>query len=110
MVSLQPKKKKNRNVKVWHDICRYMDVKELYVSEGNVIGSTFVLTILENGVPNLTWYMGNSKVEEKNPIISKRYDGSMKIEYGEPNLFGVRQVLCFIDSSGKLENRWEKIK
>ena len=87
-----------------------MSVRELYVSEGNVVGSTYVLMILEDGTPSLTWYMGNQKVEEDNPTISKRYDGSMKIEYGEENLFGVRQVLCFIDSSGQLEERWDRIK
>ena len=87
-----------------------MGVKELYVFEGNVVGSTYVLMILEDGTPSLTWYMGNQKVEEDNPTISKRYDGSMKREYGEENLFGVRQVLCFIDSSGKLEERWDRIK
>ena len=87
-----------------------MGIKELYVSEGNVVGSTFVLMVLEDGTINLTWYMGNKSVKENNPIISKRYDGSMKVEYGEENLFGVRQVLCFVDSSGKLEDRWERIK
>lgn len=87
-----------------------MSVRELYVSEGNVVGSTFVLIVLEDGTINLTWYMGNKSVKENNPIISKRYDGSMKVEYGEENLFGVRQVLCFVDSSGKLEDRWERIK
>jgi hypothetical protein len=87
-----------------------MGVKELYVSEGNVVGSTFVLIVLEDGTLSLTWYMGNKSVKEDNPIISKRYDGSMKVEYGEENLFGVRQVLCFVDSSGKLEDRWDRIK
>jgi hypothetical protein len=87
-----------------------MGVKELYVSEGNVVGSTFVLIVLEDGTLNLTWYMGNKSVKEDNPIISKRYDGSMKVEYGEENLFGARQVLCFVDSSGKLEYRWDRIK
>ena len=87
-----------------------MGVKELYVSEGNVVVSTYVFMILEDGTPSLIWYMGNQKVEEDNPTISKRYDGSMKIEYGEENLFGVRQVLCFIDSSGQLEERWDRIK
>jgi hypothetical protein len=87
-----------------------MVVKELYVSDGNVVGSTFVFMITESGVPSLTWYMGNNKVIEKNPIISKKHDGSIKIEYGEQNLFGIRQVLCFIDSSGKLEERWDRIK
>lgn len=87
-----------------------MGVKELYVSDGNVVDSTYVFMILEDGTPSLTWYMGNQKVEEDNPTISKRYDGSMKIEYGEENLFGVRQVLCFIDSSGQLEKRWDRIK
>ena len=60
-----------------------MGVKELYVSDGNVVGSTYVLMILEDGTPSLIWYIGNQKVEEDNPTISKRYDGSMKIEYGE---------------------------
>ena len=87
-----------------------MGVKELYVSDGNVVDSTYVFMILEDGTPSLTWYMGNQKVEEDNPTISKMYDGSMKIEYGEENLFGVRQVLCFIDSSGQLEKRWDRIK
>ena len=87
-----------------------MGVKELYVSEGNVVDSTYVFMILEDGTLSLTWYMGNQKAEEDNPTISKRYDGSMKIEYGEENLFGVRQVLCFIDSSGQLEERWDRIK
>lgn len=87
-----------------------MGVKELYVSDGNVVDSTYVFMILEDGTLSLTWYMGNQKVEEDNPTISKRYDGSMKIEYGEENLFGVRQVLCFIDSSGQLEERWDRIK
>ena len=87
-----------------------MGVKELYVSDGNVVDSTYVFMILEDGTPSLTWYMGNQKVEEDNPTISKRYDGSMKIEYGEENIFGVRQVLCFIDSSGQLEKRWDRIK
>ena len=87
-----------------------MGVKELYVSDGNVVDSTYVFMILEDGTLSLTWYMGNQKVEEDNPTISKRYDGSMKIEYGEENLFGVRQVLCFIDSSGQVEERWDRIK
>ena len=69
-----------------------MGVKELYVSEGNVVGSTYVLMILEDSTPSLTWYMGNSKVEEKNPIISKRYDGSMKIEYGEETYTNRRKI------------------
>ena len=87
-----------------------MGVKELYVSDGNVVDSTYVFMILEDGTPSLTWYMGNQKVEEDNLTISKRYDGSMKIEYGEENLFGGRQVLCFIDSRGQLEERWDRIK
>ena len=69
-----------------------MGVKELYVSEGNVVGSTYVLMILEDSTPSLTWYMGNSKVEEKNPTISKRYDGSMKIEYGEETYTNRRKI------------------
>lgn len=69
-----------------------MGVKELYVPEGNVVGSTYVLMILEDGTPSLTWYMGNQKVEEDNPTISKRYDGSMKIEYGEETYTNRRKI------------------
>lgn len=69
-----------------------MGVKELYVSEGNVIGSIYVLMILEDGTPSLTWYMGNQKVEEDNPTISKRYDCSMKIEYGEETYTNRRKI------------------
>ena len=69
-----------------------MGVKELYVSEGNVVGSTYVLMILEDGTPSLTWYMGNQKVEEDSPTISKRYDGSMKIEYGEETYTNRRKI------------------
>lgn len=69
-----------------------MGVKELYVSDGNVIGSIYVLMILEDGTPSLTWYMGNQKVEEDNPTISKRYDGSMKIEYGEETYTNRRKI------------------
>ena len=69
-----------------------MGVKELYVSEGNVVGSTYVLMILEDGTPSLTWYMGNQKVEEDNPTISKRYDGSMKIDYGEETYTNRRKI------------------
>ena len=87
-----------------------MGVKELYVSDGNVVGSTYVLMILEDGTPSLTWYMDNNSVKEDNRIISKRYEGSMKVEYGAENLFGARQVLCFIDSRGQLEERWDRIK
>lgn len=69
-----------------------MGVKELYVSDGNVVGSTYVLMILEDGTPSLIWYMGNQKVEEDNPTISKRYDGSMKIEYGEETYTNRRKI------------------
>lgn len=69
-----------------------MGVKELYVSDGNVVGSTYVFMILEDGTPSLIWYMGNQKVEEDNPTISKRYDGSMKIEYGEETYTNRRKI------------------
>lgn len=48
--------------------------------------------ILEDGTPSLIWYMGNQKVEEDNPTISKRYDGSMKIEYGEETYTNRRKI------------------
>ncbi len=86
------------------------DIKEMYVSRKDVLKSRYILTIMDDGSLNLSWYMGDMKVEEKEPTLSRRYDGSMKIEYGEKNLLGVRQTMCFSDSNGKLEKEWEKIK
>lgn len=48
--------------------------------------------ILEDGTPSLIWYMGNQKVEEDNPTISKRYDSSMKIEYVEETYTNRRKI------------------
>ena len=87
-----------------------MGVREMYLSDGNVKGSHYVLTIMEDGSLNLMWYMGVTKILEKNPIISKKCNGTIKIEYGVPNLLGTRQALDFIDETGNLSERWTKIK
>ena len=64
--------------------------------------------ILEDGTPSLTWYMGNQKVEEDNPTISKRYDGSMKIEYGEETYTNRRKIKRKNNKFNKLIGTWVK--
>ena len=90
----------------------YMEnnIKEMYVSRKDVLKYRYVLCIMYDGSVTLSWYMGDMKVDEKEPTLCRRYDGSMKIEYGEKNLLGVRQTMCFSDANGKLEKEWEKIK
>ena len=68
-----------------------------------------MLEVKKDGTLEMNWYMGNAKTKEENPILVKKSDGSMKLEYGEGNLFGIRRRLPFTDKDGNLEERWTKI-
>lgn len=86
-------------------------VKEIYVSDGNIADSKYTLIIMSDGTVRLTWYQGAVRSIEKEPIIVKRGIGNCAfIEYGVPNLFGIRASLPFMDEEGDLVERWEKIK
>ena len=76
-----------------------MGVKELYVSDGNVVDSTYVFMILEDGTPSLTWYMGNQKVEEK---LKKRIQNDID-KYDECISNGIN-VLYFTYELNKIPN------
>ena len=82
----------------------------MYLSNGNVKAAKYVLSVMEDGSIQLVWYMGTTKYVEKNPEIHKKYDGSMVIEYGTPNLLGTRMTLSFSDEKGNLSEKWTKIK
>lgn len=84
--------------------------KEVYVTNANTPNSRYVLMRMIDGTLKFNWYDEESVIHEEEPILVKKGDGSMKLEFGEKNLFGIRQNLPFIDSDGNLEDRWDRIK
>jgi hypothetical protein len=86
------------------------NIKELYVTNGTIMASKYVLTVMNGGTLSLVWYIGASRIPQGDPIMVKSHDKSMMVEYGAKNLFGTRASLPFLNSEGKLEPRWEKIK
>ena len=86
-----------------------MDVKEMYLCDGERVGSKYLLTVHEDGLLRLKWCCGNVSEAQVNPIMVK-VRNKMMLEYGEPNLFQIRRRLPFTDENGKLEPKWTKIK
>ena len=84
------------------------EVKEIYVSDSSIKDSKNVLLVYENGELDLKWCCANVVERQVNPILVK-VGRSMKLEYGEPNLFQVRQMIPFQNEQGQLEPCWEKI-
>ena len=84
--------------------------KEVYVTNASTPNSKYVLMRMTDGTLIFNWYDAESIVHEEEPVLIKNDDNSMRLEFGEKNLFGIRQTLSFIDSSGNLEKRWERIK
>ena len=82
----------------------------MYVTEGDGKNSHYILMVNSDGSLNLNWYDNSSKTVEDEPIMVKRSNGSMMLEYGEKNLFGIRRAIPFLDNKGNLESRWERIK
>ena len=83
-------------------------VKEIYLADGDVVDSKYLLFIYDNGEIVLKWcYEDIVEIQEK-PSLTK-VGRRMVLEYGEPNLFDIRQRIAFQDELGNLEERWEKI-
>ena len=84
------------------------EVREIYVSDSSIKNSKNVLLVYENGDLDLKWCCENVVERQVNPMLVK-VGRSMKLEYGEPNLFQVKQMLPFQNEQGQLEPCWEKI-
>lgn len=82
---------------------------EIYITQGNMTDSKYVLMLMEDGTLMLIWYYFRTKVSENNPTMVKKGNCTY-IEYGAPNLFGTRPMIPFMTKDGILEERWEKIK
>ena len=84
------------------------DVREIYVSDSSIKGSKNVLIIYDKGDLELKWCCENVVETQICPQFVK-IGRAMKLEYGEPNLFQIRQTLPFQNEQGQLEPCWEKI-
>lgn len=84
--------------------------KEVYVTNATTPNSKYVLMLMVDGTLKFNWYDEDSVIHEEEPTLSKRCDNSMKLEFGEKNLFGIRKTLPFMDSKGNLEDGWDRIK
>lgn len=83
----------------------------MYISEGNIPNSKYVLSLLGDGSLRLKWYSENTTMVEKEPIMVKRsVADETVIEFGDENLFGIRQTIPFMTKDGKLDGRWSRIK
>lgn len=87
-----------------------MVAKEVYICDGNLVDSKYVLCVMLNGDISLVWYSGTLRIEQYDPIVIKKENKKMVIEYGTPNLFGIRPNLEFFDKDGNLEKKWSRIK
>ena len=83
-------------------------VKEIYLANGEVVGSKLLLLIYENGDIVLKWCYEDLVEVQANPTLTK-VGRRMILEYGEPNIFNLRQRMTFQDEQGNLDERWEKV-
>lgn len=83
-------------------------VKEIYLANGEVVGSKLLLLVYENGDIVLKWCYEDLVEVQANPTLTK-VGRRMILEYGEPNIFNLRQRMTFQDEQGNLDERWEKI-
>ena len=90
-----------------HIIEKNNKIKEVYLTDGNIQHSKYLLFVYDNGTLVLKWCWGDVVEIQANPTLTK-IGRKMILEYGEANLFGIRQRKPFQDEQGKLESIWEK--
>ena len=83
-------------------------VTEIYVSDSTIKDSKNLLMVHKDGTLEMKWCMGDIVEKQINPVFVK-VGRKMLLEYGEPNLFMIRQRLPFQDEMGNLEKVWEKV-
>lgn len=86
------------------------NAKEIYITKGDGASTYYILIVNEDGSLTFNWYGNRCRITEKEPIMSKKPNGCMMLEYGEKNLFGLRKVIPFLDKDGVLDSRWDRIK
>ena len=81
---------------------------EIYLCDGEIADSKFLLIVRADGRLELKWCYGDFIETQINPLFVK-IGKKMMLEYGEPNLFMQRQKLTFQGEDGKLDEIWEKV-
>lgn len=84
-------------------------VKELYEGDGICNGAKYIFTIYEDDSVKLTFFNGNTRVEEPAvKLIDIGTNGGKRIEYGTTNVKSSLPFRKYVD--GTLDERWEQIK
>jgi hypothetical protein len=91
-----------------HILYNNSKVKEIYLTDGEIKNSKYLLMVHEDGYLVMKWCYEDLIEVQPNPSLIK-VGRKMVLEYGEPNLFNIKQRIAFQDEQGKLESRWEKI-
>ena len=91
-----------------HILQKDSKVKEIYLADGEIVNSKLILFIYENGDVLLEWCYEDLIEVQANPTLNK-VGRRMILEYGESNIFNLRQRMTFQDEQGNLDERWEKI-
>lgn len=93
---------------VAHILYKNHKAKEIYLANGEIVGSKYLLIVYDNDDILLEWCYEDIVEIQVNPSITK-IGRRVMVEYGEPNLFQIRRNLPFQDEQGNLEKIWEKI-
>lgn len=91
-----------------HILQKENKAKEIYLTDAEPSGAKYLLIIYEDGSLKMEWCYEDIIEIQANPILSK-IGKRMLLEFGEENLFGIRQKKAFQDEMGNLESIWEKI-
>ncbi len=91
-----------------HILQKDSKVNEIYMTDGEMNNSKYLLFVYDNGDLVMKWCYEDIVEIQINPILTK-IGRRMLLEYGEPNLFSIRQRLPFQDEQGNLDEIWEKV-
>jgi hypothetical protein len=83
-------------------------VKEIYLADADMANAKYLLFVYDNGSLVMKWCYEDIVEIQANPTLTK-VGRKMVLEFGEPNLFSIRQRMTFQDEQGNLDERWEKV-
>ena len=83
-------------------------VKEIYLADADMANAKYLLFVYDNGSLVMKWCYEDIVEIQANPTLTK-VGRKMILEFGEPNLFSIRQRMAFQDEQGNLDERWEKV-
>lgn len=91
-----------------HILQKDSKVKEIYLADAEMVNAKYLLFVYEDGSLIMKWCYEDIVEVQANPILTK-VGRKMILEYGEPNIFNLRQRMAFQDEQGNLDERWEKV-